>query len=345
MPFSVSWHMLLDELDDLSEGAELITPLSHDRFHIADVQEQRVVITFDDSGERQPLYSHGQNIWYMPRDEDNSESSDDEPSSSLSDLAARIDADDTSDPAAETEGSLSDLAESITGRTGATPQSETDDEPSDWDLVAGEDGDRSGFDAETEALLELVADATNLLLVGPADHPVGETLCGRLLSSRSDGAVNVLVVTVTDTPGQRLSTLENYLEGDVVETTVIDVQNYNREVGYGQYNGPVDIRRVSSAQDLRRIGIMISKILTEWDDAPQKPTMCFHSISDLLDLTDDPQRVFRFLHVLRGRAQSAGMRAHFHFDPERHEEQVARTFTSLFDNAIKYDDDGSVSTL
>ena len=55
MPFSVSWHMLLDELDDLSEGAELITPLSHDRFHIADVQEQRVVITFDDSGERQPL--------------------------------------------------------------------------------------------------------------------------------------------------------------------------------------------------------------------------------------------------------------------------------------------------
>jgi hypothetical protein len=55
MPFSVSWHTLLDELDDLSEGAELITPLSHDRFRIADVQEQRVVITFDDSGERQPL--------------------------------------------------------------------------------------------------------------------------------------------------------------------------------------------------------------------------------------------------------------------------------------------------
>jgi hypothetical protein len=55
MPFSASWHTLLDELDDLSEGAELITPLSHDRFRIADVQEQRVVITFDDSGEPQPL--------------------------------------------------------------------------------------------------------------------------------------------------------------------------------------------------------------------------------------------------------------------------------------------------
>jgi hypothetical protein len=281
----------------------------------------------------------------VPRNEDESESSDDEPSSSLSDLAAQVNANTQSDSATEADGSLSDLAESVTNRTGETPQPETDDEASDWDLVAGEDGDGSGFDPETEALLELVADAANLLLVGPADHPVGETLCGRLLSSRPETPVNVLVVTVTDTPGQRLSTLENYLQGDVVETTVIDVQNYNREVGYGQYNGPVDIQRVSSAQDLRRIGIMTSKILTGWSDSAQKPTMCFHSVSDLLDLTDDPQRVFRFLHVLRGRAQSAGMRAHFHFDPGRHDEQVARTFTSLFDTAIEYDDDGDVSIL
>jgi len=45
MTFSVSWHTLLDELD---EGATLITPLSHDRFCVTDVQEQRVVIEFLD---------------------------------------------------------------------------------------------------------------------------------------------------------------------------------------------------------------------------------------------------------------------------------------------------------
>jgi len=48
MPFSASWHTLLDELDDLPEGATLITPLSHDRFRVSDVQEQRVVIEFLD---------------------------------------------------------------------------------------------------------------------------------------------------------------------------------------------------------------------------------------------------------------------------------------------------------
>ena len=47
-PFSVSWHTLLEELDNLPEGATLLTPLSHDRFRVTDVQEQRVVIEFLD---------------------------------------------------------------------------------------------------------------------------------------------------------------------------------------------------------------------------------------------------------------------------------------------------------
>jgi hypothetical protein len=55
MPFSVSWRTLLDELDELPEGATLITPLSHKRFRLTDVQEHRVIIQFDDSGEKRPL--------------------------------------------------------------------------------------------------------------------------------------------------------------------------------------------------------------------------------------------------------------------------------------------------
>lgn len=48
MSFSVPWHTLLDELNDLPEGSTLITPLSHDRFRVTDVREQRVVIKFLD---------------------------------------------------------------------------------------------------------------------------------------------------------------------------------------------------------------------------------------------------------------------------------------------------------
>jgi hypothetical protein len=72
MPFSVSWHTLLEELDELSESAELITPLSHSRFRIADVQEHRVVITFSETGERRPLQREQfETLYRRIRDESN----------------------------------------------------------------------------------------------------------------------------------------------------------------------------------------------------------------------------------------------------------------------------------
>ena len=52
MPFDGSWHALLEELPD---GATLITPLSHRRFRITDVQEHRVIVAFEDGEERRPL--------------------------------------------------------------------------------------------------------------------------------------------------------------------------------------------------------------------------------------------------------------------------------------------------
>jgi len=55
MSFTASWHTLLEEVDDLPESATLITPLSHRRFRITDVQDARVIIQFEDRDETQPL--------------------------------------------------------------------------------------------------------------------------------------------------------------------------------------------------------------------------------------------------------------------------------------------------
>jgi len=57
MAFSASWSTLLRELEDLPDGAKLITPLSDDRFTISSVQEQRVIIQFLDKNidPNQPL--------------------------------------------------------------------------------------------------------------------------------------------------------------------------------------------------------------------------------------------------------------------------------------------------
>jgi len=55
MSFRVSWHNLLEQLDELPEEATFRTPLSNDRFRITGVQEHRVIIRFVDSGESRPL--------------------------------------------------------------------------------------------------------------------------------------------------------------------------------------------------------------------------------------------------------------------------------------------------
>lgn len=55
MPFSASWHTLLDECTALSTGATLITPFTDDRFRITDIQEHRIVVAFTDSEEANPL--------------------------------------------------------------------------------------------------------------------------------------------------------------------------------------------------------------------------------------------------------------------------------------------------
>lgn len=72
MTVGVSWHTLLDELDDLPEGATLITPLSDNRFRVTDVQEQRVVIEYldrDVDGVRPLERDQFETLWRRVTDE------------------------------------------------------------------------------------------------------------------------------------------------------------------------------------------------------------------------------------------------------------------------------------
>jgi hypothetical protein len=57
MPFSVSWHTLLEEVDDLPADATLVTPLSHKEFRITETQEHRIIIEYAarDRDEKRPL--------------------------------------------------------------------------------------------------------------------------------------------------------------------------------------------------------------------------------------------------------------------------------------------------
>ncbi|MDS0280369.1 hypothetical protein NDI85_21520 [Halomicroarcula sp. S1AR25-4] len=55
MSFSVSWHTLLEEVEDLSADAVLVTPRTHTPFRISDTQEHRIIIDYVEKDETRPL--------------------------------------------------------------------------------------------------------------------------------------------------------------------------------------------------------------------------------------------------------------------------------------------------
>jgi hypothetical protein len=55
MPFTSTWHELLHQIDELADGASMVIPLSHRQFRIANTQEQRIIISYDDEDGHRPL--------------------------------------------------------------------------------------------------------------------------------------------------------------------------------------------------------------------------------------------------------------------------------------------------
>ncbi|MFB6309100.1 MAG: hypothetical protein ABEH35_07200 [Haloarculaceae archaeon] len=166
MTFGERWHALLDELDDLSDDAELITPLSHDRFRITDVQEHRVVVAFEGSGERRPLQrDQFETLYHRIRDENGGFDldrlpPDADPYPAVLSLHPRFEVDEDRGVIAETEG------------------------PTDTQLVDGEP-DTDGNERVEPDELDLYSDA--LLLVDALErHDVSD-----LSDLETDTLVNI----------------------------------------------------------------------------------------------------------------------------------------------------------
>jgi len=55
MPFSVTWHTILEQLDEVPSDATFSTPLSERSFRVSDVQEHRLLMSYRDRSGAVPL--------------------------------------------------------------------------------------------------------------------------------------------------------------------------------------------------------------------------------------------------------------------------------------------------
>lgn len=236
------------------------------------------------------------------------------------------------------------------GVADADPPSEppTTDDPAPFEFPTSDERDGPyGVDPKTEAIIELVGDAANVLLLGPLLGPADYDLCTSMTTALAGDTDNLLLVTLTESPDDRLTVFQGYLDRFPERTVVLNVGDSTRSgttetvsVGDG---GTVRIQTISDPTDLMRIGIATSRLLSEWDDSGGTTAVCFHSLTALLQYADDPKIVFRFVHTLLGRLESAGARAHFHMDSNAHDGQTIGTFRPIFDEVLAFEEDGTVS--
>jgi len=55
MPFSITWHTILEQLEEVPADATFVTPLSDRPFKLEDIQEHRLIISYRDQNTTLPL--------------------------------------------------------------------------------------------------------------------------------------------------------------------------------------------------------------------------------------------------------------------------------------------------
>jgi hypothetical protein len=103
--------------------------------------------------------------------------------------------------------------------------------------------------------------------------------------------------------------------------------------GGPDFTGAVGQDAIADPSNLQRLGTSISEFCQRWERNDYDIYVCFDSLSALLAYTS-PEVVFQFCHVLTKRLESVNAVAHFHLDPDRHEDQTVATFQSIFDHTI-----------
>lgn len=184
-------------------------------------------------------------------------------------------------------------------------------------------------------------DPSNVLLLASSVGEREATACGELLGSADPGQSHVILATGLQSPAQRLAEWDAHVGARPAETTVVDVSLSTRSTaaaaaGDDLWPG-VTVERVTDG-DLLDLGTTLDSAVERSD---RETLLCVHSVSDLLQSAGRGD-VFRFLEVLTRTVDRAGGVAHYHLDPDLHDEELVRTFEVLFDTVVDLrDGDGT----
>lgn len=183
----------------------------------------------------------------------------------------------------------------------------------------------------------------NVLLLAPSMEAASDDACAELRSGVESAETDLLAVTTDRSPDERLAALGREGAGPPARMAVVSVGEETRSAAAsGSPDAPLGDARfqtttVPEPGDLTGLGMRMSRALEAWQDDGRQSVVCVDSLTTLLR-TADPQRVFRFLHMITNRVETADCVAHYHMDPDAHDDRTVAMIRSLFDVVFAYRD-------
>lgn len=181
-------------------------------------------------------------------------------------------------------------------------------------------------------------DGESVLLLCPVMADADAEACVDLLTVDDPARENLLAVTLTSSPDDRLSMWERHADTPPGNGLMVCLNpTFRDRPGAGSLGGErpselgsMTVEYLADGADLTTLGVRLTTTLDEWAGDDRQTVVCFHSLTALLQFVP-PARAEEFLRSLADRCRDADAVLHVHMDPNAHEAATVDRFKSVFD--------------
>jgi hypothetical protein len=183
-----------------------------------------------------------------------------------------------------------------------------------------------------------IGDAASVLLIGPLLEEHSEAACIELLTPEDPSGTNVLSVTLSQTPSERLAIWGREVgerlpkRASIVDATGRGATGDDRHDSDLPPSVSLDILPGSAGPV--DVGVAVAHHLGRWAGTDERTVLCLHSLTALLDAFEADQ-VVDLVNSLNDLCASEGVRAHHHLDPSAHDEKLVARFRPLYDAVVE----------
>jgi len=190
----------------------------------------------------------------------------------------------------------------------------------------------------TEQSQASIRPGDNVLVCCPSFTSAEPRACLDLLTPGGSTDVHALSVLFTQSPGDHIDAWQRIAGAYPTRMRIVAV---DADAGSKRTTEAVDtdraVERVGSPHNLTRLGVRVADCLDEWDGSAESVVVCFQSLTTLLQYVDVESAV-EFLDVVAERCTATDAIAHYHLDPQAHDEGTIDRLRELFGTTLTFED-------